>query len=246
MTAETYDSILEELVALWLGVDRLTLERSYRTKDGEVVDAILNWEVSRKDGLRDLTNVRLVFTEITEQKKAAQALRLSEQRYRLHFEQAPLAVAEFDYTKLRPWFEELRTQGVENLETYLRDHPAATETILTLAPLVDVNQSALALLGAKTKAELVARLREVMTDSTIAVRTANAVRIWQGTTSAAGEFEVRRLDGEKRTLSFHWQMQTDEAGRPTFGRTQTVLADITEPRRRARAASERGTLPRAV
>ena len=228
LTAESYDSIIEELVALWQGVDRLTLERSYQTKEGEMIDSILNWEVSRKDGRRDLANVRLVFTEITEQKKAAQALRLSEERYRLHFEQAPLAVAEFDYSRLRPWFDELRAQGVKDLETYLQEHPAAKDTILTLAPMVDVNQSALGLLGAKTKAELVARLREVMTDSTFAVRYANAVRIWRGTTSASGEFDVRRLDGERRTLSFHWRMQTDEAGRPTFGRTQTVLVDITE------------------
>ena len=228
LTAESYDSIIEELVALSLGVDRLTLERSHQTKEGEMIDSILNWEVSRKDGRRDLANVRFVFTEITEQKKAAQALRLSEERYRLHFEQAPLAVAEFDYSKLRLWFDELRARGVKDLGVYLQEYPGEKDTILNLAPLVNVNQSALVLLGAKTKAELVARLQEVMTESTVDVRCANAVRIWHGTTSASGEFEVRRLDGEKRILSFHWQMQTDEAGRPTFGRTQTVLVDITE------------------
>ncbi len=228
MTEETYLSFVEELVAIWLGVDRLTLERSYQTKNGERIDSILNWEVHRKDGLRDLANVRFVFTEITEQKKAELALRQSEERYRLLFEQAPLAVAEFDYARLRPWFEQLRAQGVTDLEAYLQEHPGEKETILTLAPMVDVNQSALSLLGAKSKTELVSRLREVFTDSTIAVRCANAVRIWKGTMSAAGEFDIRRLDGVPRTLSFHWQMPGDEAGRPTFGRAQTVLVDVTE------------------
>jgi len=241
MRPDTYDSFVEELVALWLGVDRLTLERTYQTKGGEVIDYILNWEVNRKDGLRDLANVRLVFTEITEQKKAEQALRQSEERYRLLFEQAPLAVAEFDYIRLRPWFEGLRAQGVTDLGAYLQAHPEEKETVLTLAPFVDANQSTLALLGAKSKAELATRLREVMTESTVTVRWQNAVRIWNGLTAATGEFDVRRLDGELRTLAFHWRMQTDEAGRPTFGRTQTVLVDITERLAAERALRESET-----
>ena len=60
------------------------------------------------------------------------------------------------------------------------------------------------------------------------MRCDNAVRIWNGILFVNGEIELRRLDGEVRTMSFHWRMQADEAGRPAFRRTQTVLVDITE------------------
>ncbi|RXK54690.1 PAS domain S-box protein [Oleiharenicola lentus] len=233
MTEEGYATFAEEVVALWEGVDRLTLERSYQTKNNELIHSLINWEVGWKDGRRDLANVRLVFTEITELKRAQRALVESEERYRLLFEQAPLAVVEFDYTLLRSWFAELRAQGVTDLEDHFRSHPEARALMLAKSPLVNANQSTLQLLGASSKAELVARLSDIYTESTIQVRCDNAVRIWNGVLAANGEFDIRRLDGAVRKLAYHWRMLNLD-GRPAFGRTQTVLVDVTE-----RLAAER-------
>ncbi len=233
MTEDGYATFAEELAALWEGVDRLTLERSYQTKNNELIHSLINWEVGRKDGQRDLANVRLVFTEITELKRAQRALAESEERYRLLFEQAPLAVVEFDYALLRPWFAELRAQGVTDLEDHFRRNPEARATMLAKSPLVNANLSTLQLLGASSKAELVARLPDIYTESTIQVRCDNAVRIWNGILASNGEFDIRRLDGAVRKLAYHWRMLSLD-GRPAFGRTQTVLVDVTE-----RLAAER-------
>ena len=234
MSTQAMEMFVEELVALWSGVNRLTLEKTYHTKNNETIHSLINWEVGQTGGLRDLANVRLVFTEITQLKKAQEALRESEERYRLLFEQAPLAVVEFDYSGLRPWFEILRAQGVTDIAAYLEQHPEERAAIQSRAPLIDVNQSTLSLLGAKSKAELVARLGEVFTENALAIRNENVVRIWNGILFVNGEIKLRRLDGELRTMSFHWRMLADEAGRPTYRRTQTVLVDITE-----RLAAER-------
>jgi len=97
MTEQGYVNFLEELMALWDGRDRLTLETSYVARNGEKLDALLNWEVNRRpDGTRDLTNVRLVFTEITALRQAEQAARESEERYRMLFETTPNPMYIFD------------------------------------------------------------------------------------------------------------------------------------------------------
>lgn len=201
-------------------------------KDGRV----LTVEVyTRNISLEGRPAVLVLPIDLTAQIKSAQELRASEERYRLLFEQSPLAIVEYDYTALQSWFEQLRAEGVTDLAAHLAAHPAAREEVLRRTPLADVNEPTIRLLGGRSKEELVGRLRDIYTPQAIQVRCDNAVRIWNGITANRGEILVRRLDGELRTLEFHWRMQTLEDGKPSFRRTQTVLVDITE-RKRAEAA----------
>lgn len=102
MTEQGYVNFREELIAIWENRDRLTLETSYVSVSGEKMSALLNWEVARRaDGTRDLTNVRLVFTEITALRHAEQAARESEERYRTLFETTPNPMYIFDSETLR-------------------------------------------------------------------------------------------------------------------------------------------------
>ncbi|MEJ1974075.1 MAG: ATP-binding protein [Lacunisphaera sp.] len=88
MTEQSMQMFIEELVAIWEGRDRLTMEKTYHTRLNEAIHTLITWEIGQKDGGRDLANVRLVFTEVTQQKQAELALRESEERYRQLFEHA--------------------------------------------------------------------------------------------------------------------------------------------------------------
>jgi len=88
MTEQSLQMFIEELVAIWEERDRLTMEKTYHTRLKETIHTIVTWEIGRKDGVRDLANVRLVFTDVTQQKQAELALRESEERHRQLFEHA--------------------------------------------------------------------------------------------------------------------------------------------------------------
>jgi PAS domain S-box-containing protein len=88
MTEQSMLMFIEELVAIWEDRDTVRMEKTYVTRKGETVHTLVTWQIGQKDGRRDLANVRLVFTEVTQQKLAEQALRQSEERYRQLFEHA--------------------------------------------------------------------------------------------------------------------------------------------------------------
>ncbi|HWA26551.1 MAG TPA: ABC transporter substrate-binding protein [Lacunisphaera sp.] len=226
MTEAGYDTFVEELVALWEGVDRLTLERSYFTKNAELIHSLINWEVGSRGGRRDLSNVRLVFTEITALKRAEQARAESEERYRQLFQHSPVAIVEFDYSLVQVWFKGLREQGVTDFQAYLASHADAKTELLNRVPLTDVNHACLALFGANSVEELRANLGYIMTEDTVRVRLRNLQLMWEGRGQADGHITLRRLDGRTLNCAYLWRMPPAEPAKDC--RSQVMLTDITE------------------
>ncbi len=129
MTEQAMQMFTEELVAIWEGKDRLTMEKTYHTKLGETIHTIINWEVGRKDGRRDLASVQLVFTEVTQQKQVELALRQSEERYRQLFERAAGGVyrssPEGQFLAVNPALARLfGFEGPEEMIAWTRQNPA--------------------------------------------------------------------------------------------------------------------------
>jgi PAS domain S-box-containing protein len=80
-------AFIEELMALWEGRDRVMVETSFRTDDGQAHRGILQWTLTRENGVVDLAQVLVVFTDLL-------ALHESEERYRLLFAGATEGVYE--------------------------------------------------------------------------------------------------------------------------------------------------------
>jgi PAS domain S-box-containing protein len=93
-------------------------------------------------------------SDITERKKAYEALERSEQRYRAIFEHMPIGLCQVDASAVMPLFDELRAQGVTDLKAYNDEHPEFVRRTQDLMIVEEANEELARIHGVKSAAEL--------------------------------------------------------------------------------------------
>jgi diguanylate cyclase (GGDEF)-like protein/PAS domain S-box-containing protein len=94
-----------------------------------------------------VVGVMAVVEDCTELKAAEEALRESEQRYRQLFQSAPIALIEWDVSRLKAYLDELRTSGVSDLAAYLEAETQQIHHCWSLIRTVGYNHAFLELMG---------------------------------------------------------------------------------------------------
>jgi diguanylate cyclase (GGDEF)-like protein/PAS domain S-box-containing protein len=116
-------------------------ENENMRRDGERV-----WITWRNRVLRDARGAArelLSFgMDTTDRKRAEEALRASEHRYRVLFQSTPIALVERDATALEAHLQALHAGGVADIDAHLRSHPDALATCLSLVHVTDMNAAA--------------------------------------------------------------------------------------------------------
>jgi PAS domain S-box-containing protein len=218
------------------------VEFRMKCKDGNY-----KWILSRGLALFDPATgkpQRLVgsHSDINERKRAEASLRASEERYRVLFENSPVAIIEYDLRGLRGWLDELRAGGVTDFDAYSENNPAVFEHTLPGSVLVGVNRETLHLVGACNAAEAVEALPRIMTADMGRVRRSLCRALWQGRNAIEGEMMLNALDGTPRRVFYRWWVPV-LGGQPSYAWTQVVLVDMTGIKRTEEAlAAERERL----
>jgi PAS domain S-box-containing protein len=127
-------------------------ETKFVTFDGREIDVL--FAAARLDPAGEPGMSIVGAIDITDRRRAEDALRKSEQRYRQLFQYMPIAMWQLDPRGLAELFGTLRAQGVSDLGVYLDRDPGALERIMEALRIEDANEHAVKLFGAADRRQL--------------------------------------------------------------------------------------------
>jgi PAS domain S-box-containing protein len=153
-------------------------------------------------------------------------LQESEQRFRMVFEHSPVSIWEEDFSEVKNLFDDLKKQGITNIETYFGQHPEVIFQCAGLIKIVDVNQSALLLHKAATKQELIANLANGFTTESFDTFRQELIWLWNGETEMATDAIVKTLEGNLRNVTVY--VSVCPGYEESLSKILVSLVDITE------------------
>lgn len=141
-----------------------------------------------------------VSTDISQIKKISEAVRRSEERYRMIFNAVGVSIWEEDYTEVVAKITELQTQGIVNFEAYFESNPDFVAECVRLVRIVDVNDSGVRLFEARDKSELLESLEKIYPPGSTGSLTKILIAIAEGATFCAGTTVVRTMRGNELSI----------------------------------------------
>ncbi len=194
-------ALIEDMLAGRLAT--FSQEVRYFHRDGHLVWVNLTVSLARDYSGQPRTLI-VVTEDISQRKKAEQALADSEARFRGLFEYSPISLWEQDFSEVKTAIDGLRAQGISDFRTYFEQHAEVVASCIAQVRLIDFNKTSLTLYGAESREELVAGLDRLVPAEGYPLFTEELVWIAEGRTSFVWEGVNCKLSGERIHVRLHW------------------------------------------
>ena len=166
--------------------------------------------------------------DLEELRRAEGEVRESEKRYRHIFQSVGVSIWEEDFSAVKTAIDDLKAQGVTDFRAYFASHPEFVWAAVGLVKILDINDTTLALLEARSKHELLGSLDRLFLPESLHVFTDELVALAEGRTLFESEIALQTLQGNRRSVLFTVAFPADSA---RLGSVLVSIVDITDRNR---------------
>ncbi len=145
------------------------------------------------------------------------------------FEYAPISLWEQDFSRIKTLFDELRKQGVENLDSYLDTRPEFIDICMQAIRTLNVNRQTVSMFKAPSKESFLANLNLALRDGMRRHFRDELLALWRGEVKWAGEGINYTLDGEALDIILHWRILPEHEEK--WDKVLVTIEDITARKR---------------
>lgn len=205
-------------------MDTGDLEARVERSSGDEIGVLAHSLNAMTDQLKD--SILCLEQRLAELDRTGHALKESEERYRLVFENSPVSIWEEDFSDVKKRLDGLRAEGVTDIDAYFDQHPETIRECADLLGVIDTNQAAVTLLAAQRKEELLQGLVNTLTPEALDTFRRQLVCLWNGQTELVDETIVKTFSGAPRHVTLYFSVCPGYE--TTLSKVLVSLADISE------------------
>ncbi|WP_439183633.1 ABC transporter substrate-binding protein [Carboxylicivirga taeanensis] len=157
--------------------------------------AVLQRTIDLSEANKNLKN------EIQRRQLMHSNLTLSEERFKLLFEDSPISLWEEDFSATRQLLDQLTEDGIEDIEKYLREHREFVKQCSLSVRIINVNKATVQYMEADDKAFIINNIDKVFNDEALDDFTEELIAFYKGNSQYDSESEHLTFKGNKIHVS---------------------------------------------